>query len=82
MLHLPEIWDCLKKHLPKDRWLSLSEIYDLIENFLPLDSEDLEQQSPTSNIPKWKRNVRNVLQYRKKTGDIEWNGHCGYKMRL
>ncbi|MEZ4524982.1 MAG: type II toxin-antitoxin system Phd/YefM family antitoxin [Desulfobacterales bacterium] len=30
------------------------------------------------DIPKWKRTVRNVLQYRKKTGEIEWDGDAHY----
>ena len=45
-----------------------------------LDDEDLEPQAPGSDIPKWKRNVRNVLQYRKKTGEIEWDGEAKYRL--
>jgi hypothetical protein len=45
----------------------------IIEDHAKLDHEDFEPQSPTSNIPKWKRNTRNVLQYRKSIGDIRWN---------
>jgi hypothetical protein len=36
-------------------------------------NEDSDPQSSGSDVPKWKRNVRNVLQYRKNTGDIRWN---------
>ncbi len=74
MTHLPEIWDCIRSKLPRGRWISLEDIYYLVERHLNLDDEDFEPQSPRSDIPKWKGNVRNVLQYRKGTGDIEWDG--------
>jgi hypothetical protein len=80
MTHLPEIWDCIVSKLPKRRWVALDDIYALIERNLNLDTEDHEWQSPNSEIPKWKRNVRNVLQYRKRTGKIEWDGHGSYRL--
>ncbi len=78
MIIAPEIWDIILKKMPRGTWVSLQEIYQLIENHVSLDSEDFEPQSPKSDIPKWKRNVRNVLQYRKRTEEIRWNGKAGY----
>ncbi len=75
MTHLPEIWNCIINNLPRGQWVVLDDIYRLIENNIDLDQEDYEWQSPVSDIPKWKRNVRNVLQYRKGTGEIQWDGH-------
>jgi hypothetical protein len=80
MTHLPDIWNCIRTHLPRQRWVPLEEIYALVQSFLRLDREDHEPQSPTSSIPKWKRNVRNVLQYRKGTGDIEWDRQGNYRL--
>lgn len=80
MIHSPDIWGCILYKLPKGRWVSLEEIYQLIEQSLSLDDEDSDGQSPSSDIPKWKRNVRNVLQHRKKVGDIEWDGQGHYKV--
>jgi hypothetical protein len=80
MTHLPDIWDCLRRKLPKGKWIKLEEIYTIVESELRLDEEDYEWQSPSSNIPKWKRNVRNVLQYRKRTGEIGWEGQAGYRI--
>lgn len=80
MTHLPEIWNCIRTKLPKGKWVELGEFYKLVEKYLPLDKEDLYPQSPTSDIPKWKRNVRNVLQYRKGIGEIEWDGKGNYKI--
>ena len=58
----------------------LQEIYGIVEERLTLDAEDFDPQSPTSDVPKWQRNVRNVLQYRKGKGDIEWNGDTMYRL--
>lgn len=80
MTRLPEIWMCLRQKMAKGVWTSLETIYDLVQNNLSLDAEDFEPQAPSSDIPKWKRNVRNVLQYRKKTGDIEWDGSAQYRI--
>ena len=78
MIHLPEIWNIILTHMPRGRWVSLDGIYRIVERYGDLDNEDFEPQSPTSDIPKWKRNVRNVLQYRKGKGEIRWDGDAKY----
>ncbi len=81
MIHLPEIWDIIQTHIPRGRWISIVEIYQIVEHHGNLENDDLQPQSPSSNIPKWKRNVRNVLQYRKDrkgTGEIQWDGDANY----
>ncbi len=80
MIRLPEIWEIIKSHMPRNEWHSLQDIYDLVNRCGQLDEEDFEPQSPSSDLPKWKRNVRNVLQYRKRTGDIEWGGDAHYRI--
>jgi len=78
MTHLPEIWDLLQTYMPRGQWVSLEQIYNLVERTWTLDNEDMEPQAPGSDIPKWKRNVRNVLQYRKNRGQIQWDGNAHY----
>lgn len=80
MLHLPEIWECIQNYMPRSVWVDIQDVYKLIQNHLHLDDEDSQPQSPTSPIPKWQRNVRNVLQYRKRTNEIEWDGNCKYRL--
>ena len=84
MIHSPEIWNCIVNKLPKRQWVVLDYIYTLIEQNLNLDAEDYKWQSPSSKIPKWKRNVRNVLQYKKgkekRAGEIEWSGHGSHRL--
>lgn len=80
MTRLPEIWVCLNENMIKGAWTSLETIYEIVQDNLSLDTEDFQPQSPSSDIPKWKRNVRNVLQYRKKTGDVEWDERGHYRI--
>lgn len=79
MIRSRQISEILSMKLTKGNWISIEQVYGLIEKYANLDSDDFEWQSPTSSIPKWKRNVRNVLQKRK-TKDIEWDGHAKYRL--
>lgn len=81
MTRLPEIWSIILFYMPREIWVTLNDIYALVEQHANLDEEDMEPQAPGSTIPKWKRNVRNVLQYRKRTGEIEWNRDTCYLLR-
>lgn len=74
MLHFPEIWEIICRHMPRSRWVSVSEIRTIVESHAKLDREDYQPEAPGSRIPKWRRNVRNVLVYRKRRGEIRWNG--------
>ena len=78
MIKLPDIWEIVLTQLPRNQWISLDLIYQTVQKYGNLDDEDYEPQSPTSELPKWKRNVRNVLQYRKKTGDVIWDSDAKY----
>lgn len=80
MIRLPEIWNIIKSKLHRGEWISLQEVYELVSQNAELDDEDFDPQSPTSALPKWKRNVRNVLQYRKSTGEIQWDGDKHYRI--
>lgn len=79
MTRLPEIWSVIRSRLPRGRWVGLDDVYALVSSNVALDREDQLPQSPSSEIPKWKRNVRNVLQYRKGTGEIQWDGNANYR---
>ncbi len=72
MTHHDTIWNTMKRFCPKGKKITLSEIYEIVESHIDLDAEDYYPQAPGSSVPKWKRNVRNVLQKRKKAGEIIW----------
>lgn len=79
MIQLPEIWKILQEYMQRGTWTHIHQIYDLVEKHDDLDDNDFYPQSPTSNIPKWKRNVRNVLWYRTNvTKELQWNKNEHY----
>jgi hypothetical protein len=74
MLRSKQIWECLQNNLQRGKWYTLDDIYEIVENFCELDDEDIIPQDSRSTTPKWKRNVRNVLQSKKKyINQLEWN---------
>jgi hypothetical protein len=82
MIGHPEIWAIIQSKMAKGRWVPLNQVYEIVKANALLDSEDFEPESPTSDKPKWMRNVRNVLQYRKDPdrNQIQWNGEGLYRL--
>lgn len=78
MLHAHDIRDFLYEAAPRDRWLALADIYALVESRHDLDSEDLRPVSDRHPQPRWKRNVRAVLQDIKNR-DVEWERPAKYR---
>ena len=64
-----EIWKILNDHAPKKQWISIGEIFSIVESQSTLDTEDLHLSS--SLTPNWKLNVRRVLQTKKRRGALQ-----------
>ncbi|MBO6186808.1 MAG: DUF3883 domain-containing protein [Chryseobacterium sp.] len=73
------IREVLLKNFPTNKWLDITEVYNLFENnfnnikpddFLPLSKRNPQQQ--------WKRNIRVALSRFKHTNIIYWNGNRRY----
>ena len=76
----PAMWQVLLDRLPRDgRWRPLDRLYRLVQDGIDLDAEDMEAARRGASPPRWKRNVRNVLQYRRQTGEVEWDGDASYR---
>jgi hypothetical protein len=75
---LHEIWKVIDSEFPRDEWVPLQNIYTLIESKVQLKPDDFLPSAPKSDEPKWMRNVRNVLQTRKTSGDIAWDKNGRY----
>ena len=75
-----EIWNALATGMAPGRHYELAELYDLVLARCTLHDADLEPDAPGSSSPRWQRNVRNVLQRRKTTGYLDWNGRGGYQL--
>jgi len=67
-----EIWKVLETGLKPDSWTSLDEIYRLVQSKARVGTSE-------PHLP-WKRNVRNVLQRRKKSGEVAWDGKGSYRL--
>lgn len=80
MLRVPQIWNILKTRLPRQAWVSVSQMYEVIEEYATLEPEDYLPSAPESREPRWKRNVRNALQQHKEAGHIEWDGQGHYRL--
>jgi hypothetical protein len=75
---LYEIWEVVNSDLPRDEWIPLHDIYRIVEKQITLKSDDFLPSAPSSDEPKWMRNVRNVLQNRKTKGIIAWDKNGKY----
>jgi hypothetical protein len=77
------MWNLMCRCLPKGEWIGLQDIYNLIEKEIDLVPDDFEPAVATATPPRWQRNVRNILHYRKEyTKEIEWSGDARYMMPL
>jgi hypothetical protein len=81
MLNSKTAWEVLTKGATKGQWLSLDQIYGIVEGGARLDDSDRAGISEKSKSPKWKRTVRNVLQRKKSLGEIEWDGSGRFRFK-
>lgn len=81
MLHAGEIWRVVRESMEPGTWVDITEIYKLVEEHLTLDAEYLMAAAPGHSDVRWRRNVRNVLQQRKRSGALEWERPGRYRVR-
>ena len=74
------LWEVIREALSTWDWTQLQEIYDAVDEALRFDSEDLLPEVEGSSQEAWKRNVRNVLQRRKRTEEVVWKRGGFYKL--
>lgn len=72
MMQNSTIWSILQRHVPRSQWVTIGEIFDIVESHGVLDEDDLKLRS--SNIPKWKLTVRRLLENKKRDGRIQGRG--------
>ncbi len=64
------IWNTLRQHVPKRKWIPLSEIFAIVQARISLDAEDLGRASSHSGIPRWEANVKRLLRLKVHTGSV------------
>ena len=72
------MWDVIKENLPVNQVVELQQIYSLVERNVKLMPDDWLPSARGTADPRWKRNIRNILQYRKKTSEVIWVGEGKY----
>jgi hypothetical protein len=72
MIHSWEIWEIFQLRTSKGKWIKLTELYQIIQTEGRLEEDDWIPSAPGNREPKWKRNVRNVLQKKKADGKVRW----------
>jgi hypothetical protein len=70
MITARTIWKIIRMHMPRKRWVSRDELYDLIELHGNLQGEDWKPPTARSMMPRWKVLVRDVMANRLKRGRI------------
>jgi len=80
MIRAEEIWHILSRYMQQGKWMDLDEVYTLVKSHGQLDQEDCNPSAPGNSEPKWKRNVRNVIQRRKRLGHLDWDGRAHYRL--
>jgi hypothetical protein len=75
-----QIWAAVVASMPRGRWVSLQEIYQLVSESVALTPEDHASEAEGASQERWQRNVRNVLQGRKATGDVLWDRAAEYML--
>lgn len=78
-LRQSEIVAVLEHRLRPGVWVSLQEIYALVEDAVGLTDADREPAAGGGDAPRWQRNVRNFLHAAKERGELEWDGAANYR---
>ena len=65
---------------PRDRWMAVQEIYDLVALEIELDDRDREPIDKNAKSTRWHRTVRNALQQRKASAEIEYKRGRGFRI--
>jgi len=63
------IWNIMLENIPRRQWISIGEIFSIVESRSDLDNEDLELNP--LQVPRWKINVRRALMNKKRAGRIQ-----------
>jgi hypothetical protein len=64
------LWDTIRRHLSPDGWVALQDLYGAASNGLTFDAGDMRPEVTGSSQQAWKRNIRNVLQSKVRSGEV------------
>lgn len=64
------LWSTLHEHLPRGKWIAITDIFLIIQQRTLFDAEDLKCVNSRSKAPWWKSNVRRILHNKLKEGTL------------
>jgi len=64
------LWTTLRRHIPRRRWIPITDIFRIVQHRIPLDDEDLARVSSHSEVPRWESNVRRILHSKQREGTL------------
>jgi len=70
MIRSQQVFVILDKYMPRKRWVTCQEVYQIVEAHSAIDASDRTIPPPLSKTPKWKIVVRDVLLQWLKEGRI------------
>ncbi len=70
------IWNILQHHVPRGQWISIGQIFAIVESYVKFDSADLQAHRTNPLIPAWRNRVKRVLEQKRGQGRFMGeNGH-------
>jgi hypothetical protein len=64
------LWETIRRHLSPDAWTPLQNLYGAASDTLAFDAGDMRPEVAGSSQQAWKRNIRNVLQSKVRSGEV------------
>ena len=65
-----KIWEAMQKNLPKQTWIPIKDIFDMVKHKVKLDDEDLALFPAPGKTPRWKSNVKMLLRSKQEAGSV------------
>jgi hypothetical protein len=80
MLTSSRAWEIIATKAEQDRWLTVADLYALVEQSTELDESDRAPVAEHGQSTRWHRTVRNALQQAKRRGAVEWQRGQGFRL--
>jgi hypothetical protein len=65
------LWAALQSHLPRNRWVPITDIFTIVQRRILLDADDLACGTAHRTMPRWRNNVRRVLHAKRREGTLQ-----------
>ena len=75
------LWSVLINNIPLAQWLDIKTLYKIVEhNFTEFTPDDLHPVTAYNKEYTWHRNLRNALQRKRESNEIQYDGKAKYRI--